>query len=130
MRKAQVTIAQLLIIVLLAALICCGYTLRLRSERFYSIALQHQSKRKTYDVNFYVLRGIVYGRNRIRMAPKGNRLHEPGVASSIGMFEDSIHYEESMYRKYRRAARYPWIALDPIDPPEPPPPEWPWKPNP
>ncbi len=54
--------------------------------------------------------------NFYRAALSGEfRLGDPSYGP---IFKDRLNYSRSMREKYRRAARYPWLPVEP-DPPEP-----------
>ncbi len=99
-------VRRLMIVVAIAGLLLGGFVefqiLRRRSDRYRQIAREHAEMGK-------MLRSLAGqpGMNLLYCAPA------PGTRSVAFSIREVIDHQDRLRRKYERAARYPWLALEP-----------------
>ena len=92
-----------------------GYAMWLRSERFRALARHHAEAYRPYARALEATREV-FGEAR---GDRGwYKLEEDGPELAGRQVRAFAGFHEALERKYRRAARYPWLSVTP-DPPPP-----------
>jgi len=99
------------IVIAVAALATWGYAMRLRSAMFTAKASEHEDTLFWERINLRALQYNSIGSFEFRRQRRQNltATDEAEIATQGHVVE----YEERMYRKYARAARFPWLPIDP-----------------
>ena len=113
MKTRRFTVRMLLIAIALAALATWGGILWTRSATFAQKAREHQGRRWFQEINLATLR-----LNAQRFDPEGE--DAGNFQAQCARLERSLRYEDELYQKYDRAARFPWLTPTPDPaPPDP-----------
>jgi hypothetical protein len=114
MKPPHFTLRALMIVVALASLAAWGYVLWRQSAEFAARAREHEEGRSLCDINLAFVIGRTQGRQSARLSASARAELEAKRAR----LEQWVHYEQRMYLKYRRAARFPWLPIspDPVPP--------------
>lgn len=117
MRTPRINIRSLMALVALVALAVWGESMWLRSVKFTKIARKHKSREGDHCGKFHD--ALRYYRQSSTWYPHLSDAQIIEGDNKLKMHRRSAAYEESMRRKYQRAARYPWfhVAPDPVAPP-------------
>jgi hypothetical protein len=114
MKPPRIRLRSLMIIIAISAIATWGYTLWRRSAEYASKAEQCEVEVFMYKEN---LDRIDYEEE----APFHNRKRTSFSEEETikrNQYEHLLRYAERLGRKYRRAARFPWLPVEP-DPPPP-----------
>jgi len=133
MSARRFTIRVLIIVVAVAAVGVWGVKMWNRSKVFAQTAENHRLL-----MSFHMSNAEIYENNRrrtMRFHPSAfwsdeEKMWLDSIDAHIAAFRRDAEYEERLYRKYHRAARFPWLSVA-ADPPPPEPLEsdlpWPWQ---
>lgn len=117
MRWPRMTMRRWIVTVLVAGLLLGGivgsYRLKRRRDSFLAHLRYHVQTVNVWERQERTVR---------HLAQLGEEDNEPDFAEherfTAGQIARRVAYHAAMARKYRRAARYPWLPVEP-DPPEP-----------
>jgi hypothetical protein len=130
MRLPRMTTRRWMIVVMVVGLVMGGIRLKRRHDDFLYRAQRHENSMVLLRVISDRLPGPtrMVGRSLLErtFAEKpelleGIAVYEQAIAlreQRIAWLEQRISYDAAMARKYRHAARYPWLPIEP-DPPRP-----------
>ena len=99
-------------VAIVALLISGGLRLKQRRDYFLSLARSHERKMPSSTAEGKALRSL-FG-STSRMSGEAIML----LRRDFDRMMDRADHHAALVRKYRRAARYPWLPVEP-DPPEP-----------
>jgi hypothetical protein len=109
MRRPRFTTRTAIVIVALASLAAWGVAMQRRSDAYTARAREHELRRWSYSINVSVW-------SAEKAQHPGSRDYYEALLAPL---QRGAEYEDRLVRKYRRAARYPWLPVAP-DPPAPP----------
>jgi hypothetical protein len=111
--RARFTIWSLIVAVTLIGLAAWGKEMRRRSASYFAQVLHHSQEEQLYDKEIHSIFACgTWGGD----TPEENLANQNFAAKSC---QKRSEYHAAMKRKYDRAARYPWLSVDP-DAPQPP----------
>jgi len=99
------------IVIAVAALATWGYAMRLRSAMFTAKASEHEDTLVWERINLQEMQYNSTGPFEFRMQRRQNLT--AAEEAEIAIQGRRVEYEERMYRKYARAARFPWLPPGP-----------------
>ncbi len=125
MKWPRFTLRALMAAVVLSALVAWGYTtLRSRSAVFAVMASEQRSALDVAKANAERKYYLSVSGSRDKRLPRIRQPNPPTPDpedARVAFWKRAVAYEQLMYQKYSRAARYPWLPLasDSAPPQEP-----------
>jgi hypothetical protein len=103
-------------VIVLAALAALGYILICRSAEFAEKAYEHKTNMDLLETVAATHLGFmpkwVPAAERARLARQPDHPWHP-LEATFARWEKFVLYEDQMYSKYSRAARFPWLPVGP-----------------